>query len=92
MVKACYDAVGGGIDGNLVLQTFYKAAFDFVADPKDWRAPIDALVSDYEACSYSADVIVDAVRFFTSTHCTYTRVANGLRFEAIGYRGGPCGP
>ncbi len=91
MVEAAYKAVPG-LGGLLIQRALLKGAFDLVANRKDWKAPINTYLGDYVDSTYSADVIVQAVLFFTGTECTYTREGTGYRFESVGYRAGPCGP
>ena len=66
------------------------AAFDAVADPYDWRAPIDSYVDP-------ADVnrIVFAIKHYTATVPTLTvhqlKGVQLIRVRSIGYRMGPAG-
>ena len=70
-----------------------EAAFNMVADPNDWRAPIDAYVPK------DTDLVLleEAIVFYTATTPTFT-VALGkdqvmrIRVRADGYRAGPAGP
>ena len=67
-----------------------KAAFDAVADPTDWKAPVDAMV-------YGGDYGLThaAVEYFTATTPTGTwepwnaQGMNTWRITAPGYRNGP---
>lgn len=69
-----------------------RGAFDLVADPNDWKAPISALIP-----AEVAPIVCSAIRFFTATEPT-TRPADDIAFkggvwvEAVGYRNGPAGP
>lgn len=76
------------------LQARMRAAFDLVAPAHDWRASIDAYVSDdaLDAASLSLAEIADSVMFFTATEATLTRTGHGWRVRAVGYRNGPAGP
>jgi hypothetical protein len=71
-----------------------ERAFEFVKDKDDWRKPIDAIVTPLTKAE--ADVIADAIIYFTGTAPTVTPANDheikGFRFEAVGYRMGPCGP
>ncbi len=65
-----------------------SAAFDTVADPSDWRAPIEAFV---DAPAYAR--IAAAVEFFTATKLSWVMLPNGrFAVTSIGYRNGPAGP
>lgn len=75
--------------------------FRLVADPVDWKARIDATV-DFSAQPVTeriqaANLIVEAVEFFTATKVeihipTGADRLTKLRFVATGYRAGPAGP
>jgi hypothetical protein len=65
------------------------ALFDTVADPLNWKGPIDALV-------WLADDEVDdmayAIEFFTATTPTITKAPlGGYHITAAGYAAGPAG-
>jgi len=63
-----------------------KAAFDLVANSKDWKAPVDAVVP------VAMDgVVAAAVEFYTATKASFAVVKGGLRVSAAGYRAGPAG-
>lgn len=67
-------------------------AFDQVANPQDWRAPICARVSEE-----NLGTAIVAIEFFTATKATASLVdmVDGIRIyqvESIGYRAGPAGP
>lgn len=70
-------------------QAQLSAAFDRVANPNDWRAPIDkVLLAERATPAVSA-----AVEFYTATQATITDLGNGfVRVTAVGYRMGPAGP
>jgi len=69
-------------------QDVLQAAFNTVADPTDWRAPIDAWV---EADKY--ELVAEAVQYFTATEPRLIALQNGWkRMVATGYRNGPAGP
>lgn len=63
-------------------------AFDLVADPDDWRAPIRAFCR-------AADVkaVQEAVTYFTATTATAVLIPFVGQFyiTAVGYRAGPAG-
>lgn len=74
------------------------AAFDRVADPDDWRAPINAIVPEEEL-----PVTLAAIEFFTATKGKAEpskwevvppegEVKKCVRVTAAGYRNGPAGP
>lgn len=66
-----------------------KELFDSVADPSDWRNPIDAVIN----LADFAD-IAEAVDFYTSTDIESVELlpGNKCRVTAVGYRNGPAGP
>jgi hypothetical protein len=66
-----------------------RDAFDRVATPEDWRAPICAVVP-----CYLRDVVRAAVIFYTATVPSFHETAGGrnVQVRAIGYRNGPAGP
>lgn len=72
-----------------------KRAFDAVANPADWKAPIDARVTrDVLArANVTIEDILEAVEFFTATTATVsTPDMHGARsVRADGYRRGPAG-
>jgi hypothetical protein len=62
--------------------------FDLVANPADWKAPIDAVVP----IKTDLAMLVDAIEWFTATKPTITYAgADGFHVAAIGYRAGPAG-
>ena len=63
------------------------AAFDAVKDPADWKAPINADVSQADLA-----VTMIAIEFFTGTKATVEQLmSNGrMLIHAPGYRLGPC--
>ena len=70
-----------------------QRAFDMIADPNDWRAPIRG------ECSFrDFAIIAVAVMFYTGTVLEVIRSRNDdelikvLTVEAVGYRNGPAGP
>jgi len=67
-----------------------QAAFDRVADPKDWRGPIDF---QGDMTPEEAQASCEAIRFFTACEPTLQELcAGGYRIKAEGYRAGPAGP
>ena len=70
-----------------------EAAFNAVADPDDWRAPISALI---EPDQRLIQMTVTAVAFFTATVPTLSMVETPAGYmvaiNAVGYRAGPAGP
>jgi hypothetical protein len=69
------------------LQPIREFWFAKVANPKDWKAPIDG----YVPAKADLDAVTDAVVHFTGTVPTFTMTRFGWKVEAIGYRAGPCG-
>lgn len=65
------------------------AAFDRVRDPRDWKAPIRAVIKREQQT-----VVAEAVRWFTDTDPVFIPApdASGrLLVSAPGYRQGPAG-
>lgn len=66
-----------------------SVAFDFIHDPHDWRAPINAKIpkSMYDICAA-------ACLFYTATQLIVKGLADGdyIKVTATGYRNGPAGP
>ncbi len=80
-----------------------REAFDEIADPQDWKAPINATATTRE----EVDLAIAAIEFFTATKATVQKAhafaaphKNALVQMAIpiyiitseGYRNGPAGP
>lgn len=67
-----------------------QAAFDYIKNPADWRAPIDAEI-DCEDERFTD--VYRACEFFTATELRLEHLG-GTRFRARadGYRNGPAGP
>ena len=65
-----------------------KAAFDKVADPDDWKAPIYKRIPRNKV-----DITVIAIEFYASTETQITAIAgrDDVTIESIGYRAGPAG-
>lgn len=71
-----------------------RCAFDIVANPDDWRAPISTTIDER-----FLSVVCAAVNFFTSTDVVciardpnHSRIQNAIELRADGYRMGPAGP
>lgn len=65
-----------------------KRAFDAVADPADWRNPIDAMIP-----AGHRDVTAAAIDFYTATPASFADVdGDFFNVTAVGYRNGPAGP
>lgn len=65
----------------------YRAAFNQVCDPEDWKAPIDCIVP-----WGLANLYMNAIEFMTGVTPTFERLNNGdTRLKCCGYRLGPCG-
>lgn len=75
---------GATVEGELM-----RRAFDLVANPKDWKAPVDKVL--YPAVlDYEIAVIAFAVKYMTATEATVTELPDGkVRITAPGYRNGP---
>ena len=76
-----------------------RHAFDHVANPLDWRAPLNRIVRLKDigdgSPEFEAARIRHAVAFFTATDATILKCegATGwVRVTATGYRDGPAGP
>ena len=68
-----------------------NAAFRRVQDPRDWRNPIDCVVTELDRAEL--EKIQDAVEFYTATECKVTPLGGAsYRITADGYRNGPAGP
>ena len=66
-----------------------EAAFNKVADPNDWRGPIDAVVAAGEV-----PIVDAAIAFFTATQTFLTptdKSRKHFRVQSVGYRVGPAG-
>lgn len=67
-----------------------EEAFSAVADPDDWKAPIESKISIHDL-----PVTVAAIKFYTATVPTYRFDSEGNSgkwiIESIGYRMGPAG-
>lgn len=71
------------------LADLYRKAFDHVANPADWKAPIDCTVP-WDV----ANVYMQAIEFMTGVRPSSEYVAGYpalARLTCIGYRAGPCG-
>ena len=69
-------------------QAQLEAAFDLLADPDDWKAPIAAWVS-----GESVRIAVAAIQHFTATDPTVELDTFNMRYliSSVGYRAGPAG-
>lgn len=65
----------------------YRAAFDQVCNPADWKAEVDCVVP-YEL----ANLYKQAIEFMVGAPVTGCKVEGGMyHLRSIGYRAGPCG-
>jgi len=67
-----------------------QAAFSMVAEPDDWRKPIDAVIKDEDL-----GVVREAVEYFTATTVSASPCMGTVghtHVRATGYRNGPAGP
>jgi hypothetical protein len=63
-------------------------AFDKVHNPKDWRAPIRAVVKKKDLAT-----AIEAIEYFTATQVTVKPAGKNIfRVSSVGYRMGPAGP
>lgn len=79
-------------DATIVFEGFTEAelsaAFNSVADPDDWKAPVDAVCLKADRERVKAAVI-----FYTATEpMFFPNDETTIRVEADGYRAGPAGP
>ena len=70
------------LNGRPVTRGELRAAFDLVADPTDWKNPINAVVDPDEQTKV---MIYEAVRFFTGCTPKFTRL-NRYRVTTSGFR------
>lgn len=82
------------INGREYTEAELSEAFDKVADPNDWKAPIDTTVTFADMREGAA--IKAAVVFYTGTEATLKLLASHgegytVHVGAVGYRMGPCG-
>jgi hypothetical protein len=63
-------------------------AFDLVADPDDWKAPVDGFIDEVDLVAVAA-----AVTYFTATvaRATPGPIPGRYHITADGYRAGPAG-
>ncbi len=75
----------------------FRRLFDLVANPSDWRGPIDVAIDAgvFVALNTTDAEVADAVEFMTGTRpsfdCGWRHGRPIVRVRAIGYRAGPCG-
>jgi hypothetical protein len=82
------DAAAATADRIWPLGEQHELAFRLVADPDDWKKPIDAIVPANRLTD-----VVKAIQFYTATETTVSVLADGqFRVKSIGYRMGPAGP
>lgn len=74
--------------GCTVKKSVLSASFDAVANPEDWKAPINALIALDDP---RLEFVLIAVRFFTATEPKIVAEGNALRVTAKGYRMGEAG-
>lgn len=81
-------------NGRIYLVEDLSEAFDKVANPEDWKAPIDATVSITDI--REGATIKAAVEFYTATKATIKLTTYGrdikIHVTSDGYRMGPAGP
>jgi hypothetical protein len=81
--------IGRDLDQN-ALQPEREQLFKLVADPDDWKAPINAFIK--YAWNITPEQMNDAIVHFTATEAAFTHETHGYHVTAVGYRKGPCGP
>ena len=82
------DAAADAADHVWPLVEKHELAFHLVADPVDWRRPIDAIVPAAKLVD-----VVRAIQYYTATETIVSVATNGqFRVQSIGYRMGPAGP
>lgn len=67
-----------------------QAAFNLVAEPDDWRKPINAMIEDKDV-----EIVREAVEYFTATTIRtspWMGKVGHTHVRATGYRNGPAGP
>ena len=74
----------------------YDRLFDEVANPEDWRAPINAIVEVNEDIANTLNSYMDAITFYTAIHPKDIVIEflgkNRYNIYCVGYRMGPAGP
>jgi hypothetical protein len=82
------------INAQIVHDNFTRGelteAFDKVADPEDWRNPIDIVIAQADE-----EITIAAVEFFVGDTPNIVRPLGHpdvIRITSVGYRAGPCGP
>lgn len=89
------------INESLARQSILTAAFNQVKNPKDWKAPINAIVNVASTDTIGVGLYLDAIEYFTATKpelFLLDRVTLGggqevdkFRIVSEGYRLGPAG-
>jgi hypothetical protein len=78
-------------------QARMQKAFDIVANPLDWKAPIRVQSSRatwaklLSMTGLTHDEILESIAYFTATTATVTEQGDELEITAPGYRAGPAG-
>ncbi len=83
------------VAGGMALEKMVMDKAWSLVEPKmDWRAPIDASVSEFalDAVGVEVEVVAAAVAYMTAGEATVTATKEGYRITGKGYRNGPAGP
>jgi hypothetical protein len=73
------------VDGRQVTRGELSAAFSAVADPSNWKLPVDTTLDHDEATRLGRGVIREAVIFFAGCVPTFENTERGVRVRARGY-------
>jgi hypothetical protein len=84
---------------RLVQQNVLKAVFDEIANPNDWRQPINAVVTIHRTSGIHLGLYTDAITYFTGTVPSifivedWTKECDFAKFRIVseGYLLGPAG-
>lgn len=72
------------VNGRSVTRIMASNLFDMVADPKNWKNPIDATVNIFDA--FSIEVLKRAIMFYTASTANVENVGpHRYRVRAPGY-------
>lgn len=85
-------AVEDDLLSNNLRAELMHAAFDYVKNRDDWKAPINKVFLR-GVCPFSNEVLAAAVLYMTATEASVSEDGNGfVTVKAAGYRAGPAGP
>jgi len=81
-----------GLGAEVAAMAYCKSLFDLVADPTDWKGPINKFIDSWRL-DCSLEVLSYAIRAHTGNDdLQIDVVANTIHVRTAGYRAGPCGP